>query len=64
MDKLELCQPGIKGLVAAHSEQWNAVLQALEWLYEAYSAGRIAPRDMGYDDEVDVLMKAYDRWLG
>ena len=64
MDELRLKQPGVKGLVTAHSDQWNAVIQALERLYEAYSAGRVAPRDLGYDDEVDVLMQEYDRWLG
>ena len=64
MDDLELRQPGIKGLVAAHSDQWNAVVQALERLYDAHSAGRVSPRDLGYDDEVDVLMQEYNKWLG
>jgi len=42
---------------------WSEVIKALAALYEAYCKGRIAPRNRGYDDEVDALMKVYDEWL-
>lgn len=45
------------------TERWNRLYEALHLLYEAYNRGGVAPRNRGYDDEVDKLMDAYDKWL-
>lgn len=57
-------EPAAEGYLPSHPRaKWTRVMEALQALYEKYCMARVPPRRKGFDDEVDILMEAYDAWL-